>query len=650
MKVTERFVLDEKVKEKLLGMRPDFGFDGFGEVIYYRTYSRRKPDGSQERWHDTVIRIVEGTLSIRKQHYVNEGLAWDEEKWQAFAEKMALSCFRMHWLPPGRGLWIMGTDYIYERGSAALYNCGAVDTTDLVHAADWTMDMLMSGVGVGFNTAWKGGAKMPDKRRPKLYVIDDSKEGWVASVRLLLESYCSGGPWYRFDYSRIRPAGSPIHGFGGTASGPGPLKELHGRLEAIMDRYCDGEIDETRCVADVFNAIGVCVVAGNVRRSAEIAIGSPHDETFLHLKDYDRYPEREEIGWMSNNSVLLETHEDFETLPKIADLIRRNGEPGILNLVNIRRYGRFCREIPDKAWLTNPCGEIALEGFELCNLAETFPTRCPGEQEFEEALIFAAFYAVTVSLLPTHRDETNAIVARNRRTGVSISGITDWIEKIGMAHVTRKLRNAYRLVRSVNKSLAKESGIPVSLKVTAVKPSGTVSLLAGVSPGMHFPPARYAIRRLRTGNNQAITRYLIEAGVPHQPDLYSENTTVFEFPIRYDNPRSAEEVSAWEQFALLAMLQREWSDNMVSCTITFDPEKEGGQIERMLSMFAPVIKSASMLPMGKKEVYEQMPVEPITKERYEALKAKMPAIDWSAFGGGDGAGEGFCSILSCNLE
>ncbi|WP_201353208.1 fused protease/ribonucleoside-triphosphate reductase [Hydrogenimonas urashimensis] len=648
MIVTERFELEASFKNGLRRQKPRFGFNGFGEAIYYRTYSRKKRDGTQEHWADTVIRVVEGILSIRKNHYKQEGLTWDESRWQTFAQRMARSCFAMHWLPPGRGLWIMGTDYVYERGSAPLYNCGAVDTSDLVDSAEWAMDMLMSGVGVGFNTAWSTEARMPDKSAPRLYVIEDSKEGWIKSVRLLLESYCKNGPFYRYDYSKIRPAGSPIHGFGGTASGPGPLRELHARLENIMDRFCRGEINRTRCIADVFNAIGVCVVAGNVRRSAEIALGSPHDETFLHLKDYERFPDREEIGWMSNNSVVLEHHEDFVKLPQIAELIRHNGEPGILNLVNVQKYGRFKEEIPDRAWLTNPCGEIALESYELCNLAEIFPTRCPSDEAFKEAVEFATFYAITVSLLPTHRKETNAVVARNRRTGVSISGITDWIERIGVARMTRILRDTYKQVRAVNESLAKEAGIPVSLKVTAIKPSGTISLLAGVSPGMHFPVSRYAIRRLRVGNNQKITQFLIEAGVPHMPDAYSENTTVFEFPIRYDNPRSVDQVSAWEQFALLAMLQREWSDNMVSCTINFDREKEGGQIEHMLAMFAPVIKSASMLPRGVKEVYEQMPIEPITKEDYEKRIKRMPAIDWSRFGGSDGAGEGFCSILACN--
>ncbi len=649
MIVTERFRLDEQFKKSLLKQKPDFGFDGFGEVVYYRTYSRKKADGSQEKWADTVIRAIEGILSIRKNHYIEQGLKWNDDFWLDYAHRMAKSCFSMHWLPPGRGLWIMGTQYIYERGSAALYNCGAVDTTDLVLSADWAMDMLMSGVGVGFNTQWNGEASLPDKKKRKLYKIEDSKEGWVKSVRLMLESYCKGAPFYDYDYSLIRPAGSPIRGFGGTASGPEPLKELHRRLEQIMDAYCMGKIDKTRCIVDVFNSIGVCVVAGNVRRSAEIALGSPHDETFLHLKDYRRFPEREEIGWMSNNSVMLKHPEDFEKLPEIAQLVRQNGEPGIFNLVNVQKYGRFGKECVDKAWLTNPCGEIALESFELCNLAEIFPTRCKSEKEYEEAVEFATFYAATVSLLPTHRSETNRVVTRNRRTGVSISGITDWMEKIGAARMTRILRKTYARVREINEKLAKEAGIPASLKVTTIKPSGTLSLLAGVSPGMNFPVSKYAIRRLRMGKESVLAKFLKKAGIPHMPDIYSEKTEVFEFPISYTNSRSINTVTAWEQFSILAMLQREWSDNMVSCTISFDERNEGSQIEHMLAMFAPVIKSASMLPRREEEIYKQMPVEPITKDEYEKRVKRMPEIDWNSFGGSDGAGEGYCSILACNI-
>lgn len=641
--VYERFYLEKESVDVLKGLQPHFGFGGFGEAVYYRTYSRIRQDGVQERWADTVVRVINGLFSIRKNHYLQNRLLWDEHSWQTYALSMAVSMFSMRWLPPGRGLWAMGTEYVYERGAAALNNCGAVDTTDLPRSVDWCMDMLMCGVGVGFNTAWKGDARLPDKSSPAVHVIQDSREGWVESVRLLIESYTANRPWRCFDYSRIRAAGSPIRGFGGTASGPEPLRKLHKRLERYLDDYCEGKNDKTRCVADIFNAVGACVVAGNVRRSAEIALGSIDDPTFLDLKNYEKNPERAAIGWTSNNTVLLEKPEDFLKLPLIAERIRTNGEPGIMNLVNVQKFGRFGTEAPDAAWLTNPCGEIPLESYELCNLAEVFPTKCPDEKSFYEALEFAAFYASTVTLLPTHREETNAILIRNRRIGVSLSGLADLLDVLGSAEMIRRIRAGYDVVRDTNRRLAREAGITESIRVTTVKPSGTISLLAGVSSGMHFPPFEYAIRRLKVGNNTPVCSFLKEAGIPHEADALSDNTTVFEFPIRQGTTRKASNVSAWEQFDFLAMLQKEWSDNMVSCTVYFDPETEGGQIGQMLAQFAPLIKSVSMLPHTGKGAYTQMPYEEITPEEYDERVRKIPKIDWSAFSGSEGIKEHCCT-------
>ncbi len=650
MVVQERFALKDTFCDDIYSKTVQFGFGGFGEATYYRTYSRIKRDGSQEHWADTVIRVIDGVMSIRKNHYVMNRLAWNEEESQLLAKRLADAMFDMKWLPPGRGLWVMGTDYVYERGGAALNNCGAVDTTELSLAADWAMDMLMCGVGVGFNTAWKGeNVVMPDKSRPIPFVIPDSREGWVASVRLLIESYTKGGAWFDFDYDTIRPEGAPIGGFGGTASGSGPLQQLHERIEEYLDAYSHGRCDQTRTVADIMNGIGACVVAGNVRRSAEISLGGVDDQTFLELKNYEKNPDRAEIGWMSNNTVVLEKSEDFRKLPMIAKRIRDNGEPGIMNLINVQKYARYGEKAEDKAWLANPCSEIPLESFELCNLAEVFAARCESEDEFYEALEFATFYASTVALLPTHRQETNAIVVRNRRIGVSLSGVADILDELGATELTRRLRKGYELVHSVNRELASEAGVPASIRVTTVKPSGTISQLVGVSSGMHFPTFQYAIRRMRVGNNSHICEVLKHAGIPNEPDHYSANTTVFEFPIDQGKTRKATSVSAWEQFAFLAMLQREWSDNMVSCTVYFDPEREGDQIEHMLAQFAPIIKSVSMLPHTDTGAYVQMPYEGITKEAYEERLAKLPKIDWQDFGGSDGIESRFCTNDSCQV-
>ena len=346
--------LRNKYRHIIEQMVPKFGFNGFGEVTYYRTYSRLKEDGTQETWNDTVIRVIEGMMDIRDTHCKQHNLPWDEEIMQDVALDMASTLFEMKWLPPGRGLWAMGTSFVKERGSAALNNCGAVDTLDLVKSATWAMDMLMCGVGVGYNLAWLGKVQTTAPNT-LTFNIPDTREGWIDSVRLLLSSYTLGTSTPHFNYDLIRLEGEPIRGFGGTASGPAPLVQLHERIRTYMQRRLDGTHSAGRTTSDVFNAIGACVVAGNVRRSALINLGSPFDEEFLDLKDYTKNPDRMEIGWMSNNTAVFEEGGHFSQLPRIAERILNNGEPGICNLVNVNKYGRYGEKSKDKAWLANPC-------------------------------------------------------------------------------------------------------------------------------------------------------------------------------------------------------------------------------------------------------------------------------------------------------
>ena len=205
--VTERFVIPDSIKNQLHSIESRFGFGEFGKAVYYRTYSRKKSDGSQEQWSDTIIRVIEGLFSIRKDYFIRNRLGWNDEEWYEFASKMGHSMVKMEVLPPGRGkrekrkstrvkiiihskrqgLWAMGTDFIYERGGAALYNCGFATTSDFIMGVEWSMDMLMCGCGVGFDTVWRGKVYKPDKENQVGFVIPDSREGWVASVVRLMK-------------------------------------------------------------------------------------------------------------------------------------------------------------------------------------------------------------------------------------------------------------------------------------------------------------------------------------------------------------------------------------------------------------------------------------------------------------------------------
>lgn len=655
--VSERFSLDKEFVSHLKQREVPWGFGEFSQVVYYRTYSRTKPDGSQEQWGDTIARVVEGVMSIRKDWYLKHDIRWDEQYWDNLARRLAVMFYDMKLLPPGRGLWAMGTEYIYERGGMCLYNCGAVDVTkDLGDAAAWAMNALMLGVGVGFSTH---NANLHKGHKPKgepyCYTIPDTREGWVESTRMLIDSYME--PHFQqqvvFDYSLVRKEGAPLKGFGGVSSGSAPLTKLHERLHNYLGAYSNGQPNSTRLVADVFNAIGACVVSGNIRRSAEIALGSLNDSTFLNLKNYDVNPDRAEIGWMSNNSVMLQHSEEFELLPMIAERIRDNGEPGIVNLINSQKYARYGKKKPDLATMVNPCSEVNLESKETCNLAEIFPSRCSGPKEIWEAMELGTFYASTVSLLPTQDEETNDVIARNRRIGVSISGIADWLEQTNLSRVTMILREGYeKHVEPVNSALAEEAGVPASVRLTTVKPSGTISLLAGVSPGMHWPVSRFAIRRMRISMGSPLVPSLIEAGIPYEEDTYSDNTYCFSFPLASGNgkTRAVSEVSIWEQASLVAMLQREWADNAVSNTLTFRKAEES-QVERVLGAFAPVVKSISMLPDQSESdhAYVQLPYESISHEQYVSMLANSATVDWSKFSGADGMEEKFCDSDKCEI-
>ena len=650
MLVTERYTLPEEFKKELRSRPVRWGFGTLSEAVFYRTYSRTKDDGTNETWADVVVRVVEGVMSIRKDWYKQTlGKRWPEKDMTVLARRLAEAIYDMRFVPPGRGLWAMGSDYVYERGSMALNNCAFVSVQgNLAEAGSWLFDALMMGVGVGFDTHNYRGKAHPLLPGGRPYVIPDSREGWVESTRRLIAAIEKGSSDPAFDYSKIRPYGSPIKGFGGTASGPDPLIKLHDRIRAFGKRFVVDQ-NSTLFVADVMNAIGACVVSGNVRRSAQIALGEPNDWSFTSLKDYTRHPERSEWGWMSNNSVILNDEASFEGLPVIADYIRVNGEPGVFNMKMTQKYGRTGERMDDPAIGLNPCAEIPLESHELCNLVEVFPTRHPDAGSFYETLELATFYASTVALLRSHSEETNEVVARNRRIGVSVSGIADWVDQTSVSHVFASLNHGYDIVRVTNAKLAKAAGVPESIRVTTVKPSGTVSLLAGVSAGVHWPTAPYVVRRIRIGEGDPVGDVLKKAGVPFEQDVYSDHTEVFEFPLAYGGgrTRSIKDVSIWEQASLVSLAQRSWADNAVSNTLTFH-NGEAEEVEAVLSYFAPQVKSLSMLP-DREGVYEQMPLEAIDKHDYDERRATIDRLDFRGIEVAGSDKEVFCTDDKCEV-
>lgn len=678
--ITNRFKLIQTTIDQLRSMVPKFGYNGFGDFVFYRTYSRTKDDGSKENWNDVVIRVTEGIFTIRKDWYLKNHIEWDESFWQHYALHFAVSLFKMEWMPPGRGLWAMGTEYIYERGGMSLQNCGFTKLGKyLGDDCAWLMDALMCGVGVGFTPERDDDLEVFIPTHTFDYEIPDTREGWVESTRLLIDAYTSAGvPRPVFDYSKIRGPGLPIKGFGGISSGPQPLMDLHKRIEECFYMYVEEHwYDSVILKTDLANAIGCAVVSGNVRRSAELSCASINDSVFLNLKDYKKYPHRADIGWMSNNSVILEEPEDFERLGEIAKRVALNGEPGYINRINMKRgrIGKSDNVREDHAIGFNPCGEQPLEDKELCTLAETCPTMCESPEQWLKACEYACVYASTVTLLPTHQSSTNKVMCRNRRIGVGIIDVTGWKHVIGTSQLIKFLRLGYEKIRKTNQWVNSEAGIPESIRVTTVKPGGTVPKLLGRTSGIGHPTFTYTLRRVRVARNSNICSILDEAGVPCELDVNQPETTViYEFPILQGPARPASEVSLWEQAMNLVLMQREWSDNAVSNTLyfkpkweqykiippdskygdnyvfvegnyylttdpkykiengiiyKFNPDHEEDLIEPVLSALAPLTKSVSLLPHTSKGVYKQMPEEGITEADYNRRLAAIRPIDWS---------------------
>jgi len=505
------------------------------------------------------------------------------------------------------------------------------------------------GVGVGFDT--KGADQITIKspsHNEFNFTVPDSREGWVESLGYVIDSFFGNSQRPVFDYSKIRPEGAIIKTFGGTSSGYKPLKALHDKVTEILTESIGSPISE-RNIVDIFNLIGKAVVAGNVRRSALLAAGD-NTEQFLDLKDYKKNPERADFGWASNNSVLAELGMDYTD---IAERIKNNGEPGLIwleNAHNNKRMGDGTNGVSDNRTMgTNPCGEIVLESGEKCNLVEVFPDRHESKEDFIKSLKYAYLYSKTVTLLDTHWPETNRVMLRNRRVGTSVSGVTQFLTNNSLSILKDWLRSGYNSLKEYDKIYSDWFAIPRSIRLSTNKPSGSISLLAGATPGIHYPESRFYIRRIRLGNDSPLIKALKSAGYHIEPAVGQEDSTVVvEVPVDVgDGIKTLKSVSIWEQLELAAFMAEHWADNAVSVTITFDPETEGDQIKSALDFYQYKLKSVSFLPRHELGAYKQMPYEEIDEKTYNKLLKKLKHLSFRQVKGNEAIVEKFCNSDTC---
>ena len=995
------FKLSSKFVDGYANLDPPLGYkdaagNSIGEIVLIDKYSRLKPDGTKERWYEVCRRVIEGTFSIQKDWAKDHALPWNDNKAQRSAEEAYDLLFQLYWSPPGRGMSAMGS-YVVNglKNSMPLQNCAVVSTNDMTKADPanpfcFLFDVGMLGVGIGTDT--RGADKEfvihdPSENvlGPEIYVVPDTREGWVESLRRKLNSYLIAGRRpVKLDTSLIRKKGSPIKTFGGVAPGPKPLEKLMERIDNALGGR-KGELFNEVDIADIMNMTGICIVSGNVRRMAELILGKYGSKSFINLKNYDVFPERndysdpENPGWghMSNNTVLATPGQSYDD---IIEGITRNGEPGILWLDNIHNHSRMAdpvttddwrvvganpclrystpvatrngivmigdwansggvREVwdgsdwvkatafssgvkktvtlkmsnnreltvtpdhllgsgdgfieagmmgsrpievmrPDHelydinpydvvmgaahgdgtwhkaserwfltigkddqvildtmfatgmvervneydndgiqtAWFkrdlllsketiptrmipdvyhhapatlvrgflrglysangsavlshkrvnlktcnkamahqvmdmldllgirnsivttkaagvehkngyyvsreayavvingvydvarfakqigflhshktavldqicalpvgrTKPikvtsitanqneeevfdftmeqthyasvlgfkvhnCSEQFLESKECCTLADLHFSRIPNVLKLRRAIKYAFLYAKTVTLLPTHLPETNAIMQRNRRIGLSVSGVADFMDANGRALNRAWLNTGNSWVAEYDKVYSEWLCVRESIRTTTVKPTGTIGLLVGESPGGHWTPGgSYFWRTMRFPLESPIVAEYTAAGYRVEPDVTDpSNTVVVYFPIKSKSMRSERDVSIYEKASLAVDLQHYWSNNGVSVTISFR-EDEVDDVKRILEMYDSRLKSVSFLPL-RPNVYAQAPFSEMTSFEYEEAKATLKRVDTSVLylSGKEAEGESGCTNDTC---
>jgi adenosylcobalamin-dependent ribonucleoside-triphosphate reductase len=648
------FNLTDTFLSKYRGKQPKWG--PLGLFTFRRTYARVLEDGKLEEFWQCLQRVVEATFLVQKIHCTEQHIPWDNRKAQISAQEMFKRMWTFKFLPPGRGLANMGAKVMWERGGACLNNCGFVSTkdldTDFSGPFTWLMSMSMHGCGVGFDTV--GSASEVLLRRPRMareaHVAEDSREGWVDCLRRVLDAYTGSDTLPKeWDLSQIRPEGSPIKTFGGIAPGHWPLEKMIDKVQEYLQTYQEAEkpIDST-AIVDLMNFAGEAVVSGGVRRTAELALGVPWDEEFLRLKSKEHMDNPWLARWASNNTLDVDVGTDYTEHAKSSAL---TGDPGYWWHDNARKYGRLRDSFngKDKRVMgCNPCGEQSLENKELCNLVETFPANHDSPEDYMRTLKFAYMYAKTVTLIKTHSKQTNAVMQRNRRIGLSQSGIIQQINKVRFREHMNWCDQGYAAICDWDDIYSEWLCVSRSIKKTTVKPSGTVSLLVGATPGIHYPHSKYYIRRVRVPKQSGVWKQMKEAGYKVEPDKnLSESTMVVEFPVEEKQfDRKKADVSIWEQLELAANMQYWWSDNQVSITVTVKPE-EAKDLARAISMYETRLKGVSFLPIDPSQQFEQPPYEEITKTEYTKRTRLIKKLKLAISKEVDRSSDIFCDGDSC---
>jgi ribonucleoside-triphosphate reductase len=632
-------LLPEAFLQQYKTKTPPWGFNGLGYIVYKRTYARRvEGENRTEEWWETIARCINGAQALGADYTVKE------------AQRLYDLIFNLKCNFAGRMLWQLGTETVEKFGANSLLNCWFASINE-PKAFLFIFENLMLGGGVGFSIRREDIHELPKIKKGVSvahqltkdadFIVPDSRSGWVELLRKTLEAYYDTGKSFSYSTILVRGANEKISGFGGVASGPGILIEGIQKISKIFQQR-EGKKLRSIDVLDICNIIGSIVVAGNVRRSAQIALGDPDDYLFLRAKNWSlgNIP-----NWraMSNNTIYAD---DFS---HISSEIWSNGyiidpetgfakgEPyGFFNLPLSQKFGRlkdgpmkdnkFYPTKEDNALGTNPCAEISLASYECCNLSELYLNNINSQDELIECAILLYKTQKAIAAMPFIHDETNKVVHKNMRLGLGVTGLCQcnddkisWLDK------------GYEALRKKDREWSKLKGLPESIKLTTIKPSGTLSLLAGSTPGVHPAYSKHYTRRVRMASSDDLVNVCRDLGYHVEYALNFDgtedhSTVVVSFPC-YSGEEAviSKDMKAVQQLDLMKKIQTVWSDNAVSVTVYYR-QNELEEIKAWLEKnYENSIKSVSFL-LHNEHGFAQAPYEEITEAEYLKTIEKIKPI------------------------
>ena len=594
----------------------------YQSFIHTSRYARYVDGKGRESWPETVKRYMDNVIRpvLGNSSYVNN------------IEEAILN---LEVMPSMRAMMTAGP--ALDRDNTAGYNCSYLPVDD-PKSFDEAMFILLCGTGVGFSVERQYITKLPEV--PELFesdttiVVKDSKEGWAKAFRQLL-ALLWAGEIPQWNVSKVRPAGARLKTFGGRASGPAPLVDLFNFAVKIFKDAQGRKLSSIEC-HDLMCKIGEVVVVGGVRRSAMISLSNLSDDRMRHAKSGQWWEQNAQRALANNSVAYTEKPDSLSFMREWMSLVESgSGERGVFNReASKKQAAKYGRRDPEHEFGTNPCSEIILRPYQFCNLTEVVVRATDTVDDLERKVRLATILGTvqsTYTKFPYLRKVWSNNTEAERLLGVSLTGIMDNPLLTSKNHgLPKTLEHLRQVAEDTNNKLSDNLGINPSAAITCVKPSGTVSQLVDSASGIHARHSHHYIRTVRGDNKDPLTQFMIDQGIPNEPDVFKpDQTTVFSFPVKA--PAGAvvtEDLTAIEQLETWLIFQRHWCEHKPSVTINVRKD-EWFEVGAFVYEHFDEMSGVSFLPYNE-HTYQQAPYQEIGKSEYEELAKNMPEkIDWS---------------------